>query len=88
MSDSPDEYSHLWYRQQLRGITHAHNRALSDYVDLWEEVRALRKTLEALVELRENDAAEIGRLHERIENAAKVVQAIKQGVKNGITSGH
>ena len=78
---APDEYSHLWYRQQLRGITHAHNRALSDYVDLWEEVRALRKTVEALVELRENDAAEIGKLQERIENAAKAFAELK---RNGV----
>ena len=81
MSDSPDEYSNAWYRQQLRGITHSHNRALSDYVDLWEEVRALRKTVEALVEIRERDAAEIGKLHERIENAAKAFAELK---RNGV----
>ena len=79
---APDEYSNAWYRQQLRGITHSHNRALADYVDLWEEVRALRKTVEALVELRENDAAEIGKLHERIENAAKAFAELK---RNGVS---
>ena len=75
-----DEYSNAWYRQQFRGYEHQLTRMNSDWVDLWERMEALERQVETLVESRERDIAEIGKLQEsldKIEEARRAYAAKK-----------
>ena len=61
-SDTPDEFSHAWLRQEFRGLHHAIARTLSDYVDCWETLGNMKERLEAIEAGLESMRAEIGRL--------------------------
>ena len=76
-TDSPDEYSNAWYRQQFRGYEHQLTRMNSDWIDLWDAVRDLRKQVNSLLSSREEDKAEIGRLHASLEKARDAFLKLK-----------
>ena len=75
-----DEYSRADTRSQFRGFQHQLTRMNSDWVDLWERLKALEEQVKTLVESRERDKAEIGKLQEsldKIEEARRAYAAKK-----------
>ena len=83
MSNAPDEYSNLWYRQQFRGVMHSLNRCNSDYVDLLERLKSLQVQVDSLIESRVDLMAEIGRLRDTIDNAREAFRDIKREMAAG-----
>ena len=83
MSNAPDEYSNLWYRQQFRGVMHSLNRCNSDYVDLLERLKSLQVQVASLIESRVDLMAEIGRLADTVQNAREAFRDIKREITDG-----
>jgi len=78
MTNAPDEYSNARIWQLFRGYEHQLTRMNSDWVDLWEKLHSLEDQVNSLLESREKDKAEIGKLQESIERAREAFTAMKR----------
>lgn len=82
----PDEYSHAEYRRLFRGLQHQLTRMNSDWLDLWELARELRTQVDSLVEARQKDVEEIGKLRESLDAAREAFRELREefrSLKNG-----
>ena len=69
LRQKPDQYTLAWFLEKFeevtkgyRGATHAVNRALADYEDCWQAVKALQARCDTLEAQRDADRAKIGEL--------------------------
>lgn len=75
------EYTNAWYRQQFLKLDHHWQRCMAEEAELSQQVRLLRKQVKELSDQRQADMAKIGELHERLEQAAKVVSEVQKKLK-------
>lgn len=76
----PEPYSHEWYRVQFRGLTHLLNRQANEALDQYNTLKDLLSRVALLEQQREADMAAIGRLNERLDDAAKIVVELRKKV--------
>lgn len=79
---TPDPYTNEWYRDQfarLNNLTqHLHTAFLAELTSNTHQLNALRKEVNDMSKIRQQDAVKIGELQERLNKASEYIAKIEK----------
>ena len=83
MSDRPDPYTNLWWREQAKGMTHSINRCNAEYASAADLIEALTERVVILEQQLNDSRVEIGRLRDELEENMEKIREAWKTLKNG-----
>lgn len=80
---TPDPYTNLWWREQIKGILHSVNRCNAEYAGAQDQIERLESRCERLESQLVDSQAEIGKLRGELDEKIEAIRQAYKELKNG-----
>ena len=81
--DPLDQDTRLWFRQQIRGMSHSVNRCNAEYASAADLIEALTDRVTQLESRLEDTNIAIGKLRDEMEEHVEKIREAYRELKNG-----